>query len=127
VVLGTVDDLGTGEPFDAATLIGVLHHLQGDDAKRAILHDLASRLKPYDDTKVVVGHGPLARKADIAEFHDMLVTSRDRIEKLFNQGKTEQEVIALEPLADLDAKWAEGSAELAVSHIRNVYNSFKRL
>src|SRR5438477_10170564 len=32
-----------------------------------------------DDTKVVVGHGPLANKKDIAEFHDMLVASRDRI------------------------------------------------
>ena len=37
----------------------------------------------------------------------MLVTSRDRIEKLFDEGKTEQEVLALKPLADLDAKWGE--------------------
>ena len=57
-----------------------------------------------DNTKVVPGHGPLATKADIAEFREMLVISRDRIEKLFNEGKTEQEVIDLKPLADLDAK-----------------------
>ena len=49
----------------------------------------------------------------------MLVTSRDRIEKFFNEGKTEQEVIALKPLADLDAKWAE-NAQQAIGHTRNV-------
>lgn len=46
VVLGTVDDLPPGARFDAATLIGVLHHLPGDEAKRGILRSLASRLKP---------------------------------------------------------------------------------
>jgi tRNA (cmo5U34)-methyltransferase len=46
VVLGTVDDLPPEPKFDAATLIGVLHHLPGDEAKRAILRSLASRLKP---------------------------------------------------------------------------------
>jgi glyoxylase-like metal-dependent hydrolase (beta-lactamase superfamily II) len=78
------------------------------------------------DTKVVVGHGPLARKADIAEFRDMLVTSRERIQKLFDEGKSEEEVLALKPLADLDAKWAAGNPQLAINHTRNVYNSFKR-
>ncbi len=35
-----------GTPFDAATLIGVLHHLPGDDAKSTILRSLAARLNP---------------------------------------------------------------------------------
>jgi glyoxylase-like metal-dependent hydrolase (beta-lactamase superfamily II) len=80
-----------------------------------------------DATKIVPGHGPLATKADVAEFRDMLVVSRDRIEKLFNEGKTEQEVLELKPLADLDAKWAANNPALATAHTRNVYNSFKRL
>lgn len=46
VVLGTVDELPPDARFDAATLIGVLHHLPGDEAKRAILRSLALRLKP---------------------------------------------------------------------------------
>lgn len=46
VVLGTIDDLPADRRFDAATLIGVLHHLPGDEAKRAILRSLADRLKP---------------------------------------------------------------------------------
>ena len=77
-----------------------------------------------DSTKVVPGHGPLATKADVAEFRDMLVVSRDRIEKLYNEGKTEQEVLELKPLADLDAKWAPNNPALATAHTRNVYNSF---
>ncbi len=78
-----------------------------------------------DATKIVVGHGPLASKKDVAEFRAMLVTARDRVEKLFNEGKTEEEVIALKPLADLDATWARNPQD-AIGNTRNVYNSFKR-
>ena len=46
IMIGTVSDLPSCQPFDAATLIGVLHHLQGDAAKRAILTAIAERLKP---------------------------------------------------------------------------------
>ena len=80
-----------------------------------------------DDTKVVVGHGPLANKKDIAEFHEMLIISRDRIERLFKEGKTEAEVLALNPLADLNEKWAPGNPSLAQGHTRNVYRSFQRM
>ena len=56
----------------------------------------------------------------------MLVTSHDRIEKLFKEGKTEQEVIALKPLADLDATWGNNPSH-AQGHTRNVYQSLNRL
>ena len=59
-----------------------------------------------DTTKIVPGHGPLATKANLQEFHDMLVTARDRVKKLYDEGKSEQEVLAANPMADLDAKWA---------------------
>lgn len=41
-----VEDLQGDDLFDATTLIGVLHHLPGDDAKRAILDAIAARVKP---------------------------------------------------------------------------------
>lgn len=44
--LGYVDGLPNVRRFDAATLIGVLHHLPGDAAKRHILHAIAGRLLP---------------------------------------------------------------------------------
>jgi cyclase len=79
-----------------------------------------------DDTKVVVGHGPLANKKDVEEFRAMLMTSQDRIKKLFDEGKTEAEVLALDPLKDLNEKWAGGNPQLAINHIKNVYHSFER-
>lgn len=45
-VLGAVADLPSGPTFDAATLIGVLHHLPGAAAKVSILGDIADRLAP---------------------------------------------------------------------------------
>jgi cyclase len=60
------------------------------------------------DTKIVAGHGPLGNKADLAKFRDMLVTSRDRIEKLKSAGKSAQEAVAEKPFADLDPVWGNG-------------------
>lgn len=44
--LGLVEDLPADESYDAATLIGVLHHLPGDDAKRQVLQSIQAHLKP---------------------------------------------------------------------------------
>jgi tRNA (cmo5U34)-methyltransferase len=44
--LGTLDLLAGDETFDAAMMLGVLHHLPGDDAKKAILKAIANRLAP---------------------------------------------------------------------------------
>ena len=61
-----------------------------------------------NDTKIVAGHGPLGNRADLMKFRDMLVTSRDRIEKLKSAGKSAQEAVAAKPFADLDAAWGNG-------------------
>jgi cyclase len=61
-----------------------------------------------NDTKIVPGHGPLGNRADLMKFRDMLVTSRDRIEKLKSAGKSAQEAVAEKPFADLDAIWGKG-------------------
>ncbi|MNI20560.1 Ubiquinone biosynthesis O-methyltransferase [compost metagenome] len=44
--LGYVEDLAAQASFDAATLIGVLHHLEGDAPKRKILQSVHAHLKP---------------------------------------------------------------------------------
>ncbi|HLQ92593.1 MAG TPA: MBL fold metallo-hydrolase [Xanthobacteraceae bacterium] len=79
-----------------------------------------------DNTKIVPGHGALATKANLQEFRDMLATVRDRLQKLLDEGKTEQEVLALDPLKDLNAKWA-GAAGLSTGPIflRNAFNSLR--
>src|ERR1700719_4853791 len=61
-----------------------------------------------NDTKIVAGHGPLGNKADLTKYRDMLVTTRDRVEKLKSAGKSAQEAVAEKPFADLDAIWGKG-------------------
>jgi glyoxylase-like metal-dependent hydrolase (beta-lactamase superfamily II) len=77
-------------------------------------------------TKIVPGHGSLATRADLQAFHDMLVTVRDRVKKLLDEGWSEQEVLAANPIADLDTKWAaaQGLASNPI-WLRNVYNSLR--
>jgi glyoxylase-like metal-dependent hydrolase (beta-lactamase superfamily II) len=59
-------------------------------------------------TKIVPGHGKLADKTALTAYRDMLVTARDRVQKLKTSGKTLAEVQAAKPIADLDAVWAGG-------------------
>lgn len=42
--VGYVNELPLERRFDAATLIGVLHHIPGDEAKRSILKSISERL-----------------------------------------------------------------------------------
>ena len=73
-------------------------------------------------TRIVPGHGPLADKAALVEYHKMLITARDRMAKLVKEGKSEADAVAAKPFADLDAKWAP--TELASTNfIRVVYHS----
>ncbi|WP_073526962.1 class I SAM-dependent methyltransferase [Pseudomonas fluorescens] len=44
--LGTLEDLAADASYDAATLIGVLHHLEGDEAKDRMLRSIRAHLKP---------------------------------------------------------------------------------
>jgi len=59
-------------------------------------------------TKIVAGHGPLGNKADLTKSRDMLITSRDRVQKLKSTGKSALEAVAEKPFADLDSVWGQG-------------------
>jgi cyclase len=59
-------------------------------------------------TKIVPGHGPLADRAALLRFRDMLVTVRGRVAKLVKEGKTLEQIKAAKPLADLDVVWGTG-------------------
>ena len=61
------------------------------------------------DTKIVPGHGPLATKADLAKYRDMLSQAADRVRKLKASGKSLDDAIADKPFADLDADWGKGT------------------
>ena len=75
-----------------------------------------------DKSRIVPGHGPIADKAALSAYRTMLMTARDRMAKLVKDGKSEDDVTAAKPFADLDAKWAP--TELASNNfIRVVYHS----
>src|ERR1700686_3167857 len=61
-----------------------------------------------NDTKIVAGHGPLGNKADLMKSRDMLITSRDCVEKFKPAGKSAQDSVEETPFADLDPVWAQG-------------------
>jgi cyclase len=73
-------------------------------------------------TKIVPGHGPLASKADLVAYLAMLTTARDRMAKLIKEGKSEADVVAAKPFADLDAKWAL-TDQAGANFTRVVYHS----
>jgi glyoxylase-like metal-dependent hydrolase (beta-lactamase superfamily II) len=58
-----------------------------------------------DKTIVIAGHGPIGNKSQLIEYRDMLVAVRERVAALKKQGKSREEVVAVEPTSDYDAKW----------------------
>jgi glyoxylase-like metal-dependent hydrolase (beta-lactamase superfamily II) len=77
-----------------------------------------------DGTKVVPGHGPLATKAQLAEYRAMLSTVRERMLALIKEGKSQADVIAARPFADFDAKFKANDQAVA-NWMRVVYGSVK--
>src|SRR5580698_8394041 len=117
--------LDTGDTFTNTGRYNTIDFTNGGDIRGLIRAADAFLKVSNDQTKIVPGHGTLAKKGDLVAWRAMLATSRERIEKLFNEGKSEQEVLAAKPLADLDAKWAANEQQ-AQNWTRMVYNSFKR-
>jgi cyclase len=74
-----------------------------------MIHGATRMLQMIDnDTKVVPGHGPVGNKSDLTKFRDMVVTARDRVQKLKASGKSLQQTIAAKPVADLESVWGNG-------------------
>ncbi len=61
-----------------------------------------------DQTQIVPGHGPVARRAELEAYRDMLVVVRQRVERLVVAGKTIDEAVAAAPTKDFDEKWGGG-------------------
>jgi cyclase len=75
-------------------------------------------------TKIVPGHGPIADKAALTAYRDMLVTVRDRVQKLKASGRSLADVTAAKPTADLDATWGKGFMQ-ANDFVAIVFNTLR--
>jgi cyclase len=79
-----------------------------------------------DKTRVVADEGDPGSTAGLKASHDMLVTLRARVQKLIDEGKTEDQAVAEKPAKDLDARWAQqGSPVNGDFYTRLVYQSLK--
>jgi cyclase len=61
-----------------------------------------------DATKIIPGHGPIMTKADLTAWRDMLITLRDRLNKMLAQKKTLEQIKAAKLTAEFDARWGQG-------------------
>ena len=74
-----------------------------------IVHAVDQILARTDDqTKIVPGHGPVATRADLKEYRDMLVQVRERVRALIAAGKNMRETVDAAPTKEFDAKWGSG-------------------
>ena len=60
------------------------------------------------DTKIIPGHGPLADRARVKAYHDMLVVTRDRMRKEIAAKHTVDQVLATKITAEYDKDWPNG-------------------
>jgi glyoxylase-like metal-dependent hydrolase (beta-lactamase superfamily II) len=56
------------------------------------------------NTKIVPGHGPIVDRNAVIAQRDMILAIRDRVAKLVDQGKSQEEVLAAKPTSDYDGK-----------------------
>ncbi|MBR1301699.1 MBL fold metallo-hydrolase [Bradyrhizobium sp. AUGA SZCCT0042] len=117
----TANVLATGDTFTNGRYPNI-DFANGGNIKGMIAAANAYLKMTNAKSRIVPGHGPIADKAVLTEYRAMLVTARDRMAKLVKEGKSEDDVVAAKPFADLDKKWAP--TELASKNfIRVVYHS----
>jgi glyoxylase-like metal-dependent hydrolase (beta-lactamase superfamily II) len=79
-----------------------------------------------DNTRIFADQGSGERKRSMQASHDMLVAVRDRVQKLIDAGKSEDEVVAARPTQDFDETWVRpGSFFTGERMTRQVYRSLK--
>ena len=77
-----------------------------------------------EDTKIIPGHGPMATKADLIAYRDMLKTVIGAVEKAQGEGKSLEAVQAMKPAAQWDINpdaFIKGDA-----FVEAVYKSLKK-
>ena len=68
-----------------------------------------------DDTRIIPGHGPVSSKADLQEYHDVLVQIRDGVAGAIAEGKTLDEVKA--GAADITNQYDNPEAVVEAAYI----------
>ncbi|MGE0355735.1 MAG: MBL fold metallo-hydrolase [Burkholderiales bacterium] len=59
-------------------------------------------------TRIIPGHGPLATRADLAAYRDMLATIAGRVRRLAAEGRSVEEIVAAKVTEGFDERWGKG-------------------
>lgn len=61
-----------------------------------------------DKTRFIPGHGPLATRADLKAYRDMLAALRERFARAIAEGKSDDDIAKAGLTKDYDEKWGRG-------------------
>ena len=61
-----------------------------------------------EGTRIIPGHGPLASRADLSAYRDMLATVSARVRDQLRAGRSLEQVLESRPTAEFDAVWGKG-------------------
>ena len=73
-------------------------------------------------TKIIPGHGRISEETDVAEYRDMIVIVRDRIQDQIKKGRTLDQIKADRPSRDYDAEYG-ASREAADRFVETIHRS----
>jgi cyclase len=78
-------------------------------------------------TYIIPGHGRVTDEWDVAEYRDMLVIIRDRVQAMIKAGATLQQVQAARPTADYDPRFGATTGPWTTNmFVEAVYSSLKK-
>jgi tRNA (cmo5U34)-methyltransferase len=97
--VGELHTLPEGPPFDGAQMMGVLHHVEGNEARLALLRELARRLKPGAPLVVGcrIGMDPVLTNVELRRWraHGVPAEQLERRRQLFAEMKPVESDAAL--------------------------------
>ena len=71
---------------------------------------------------IVPARGKVTDGGSVKEFRDMIVATRDRVQTLIKQGRTEDQIVAAHPTAEFDGRWGHGRVS-PDAFIRELYRA----
>src|SRR5262249_15650447 len=107
-------------PFFDMSSGGSLAGMIGAEGKMLALSD--------DKTRIIPDEGDPGSTAGLKASHEMLVSLRARVQKLIEEGKTEDQAVADKPTRDFDARRAQQGGPLNGDFFtRLAYQSLKNI
>ena len=104
---------GDGYPLidagQGGTLEGLLDQLTWTDSKQ----------------RIVPARGKVTNGTSLKAFREMIVTVRDRVQSMINEGRTESQVLGAHPTSDFDAQWGHGRVPPDL-FVREIYAALKK-